>query len=100
MSDKSFAEAVGYVLGTREHLIGLFCPSCAAARMKATVAHAEVVRYVETAKQTGAHARCVSCSRFPLVLQAQELLRPAVLLDFTGRVMKMAEREQLEQGMK
>ncbi len=98
MSDKSFAESVGYILGTRADVIGLFCPGCAASRMKASVAQSEVIGYVETVKQAGVHARCVGCQRFPLVLQAQELLRPAVLLDFMGRVLRMGERLEQESG--
>jgi len=96
MSDKSFSESVAFVMGTRAEVLGVFCPRCAFDRMRAVVPLAQEITYLETVATAGAHVRCASCEAFPLVLQAQEHFRAGDLLDFMGRVMKMAARIEME----
>lgn len=90
MSDKSFAEAMGYRMGVGDEVLGIFCPSCAYDRIRAL----PEVTYVETRATVPPHIRCVACEKFPMCYQAQELLKPVRLADFMGCVLKMAEREQ------
>lgn len=89
-----FGLAVAYLLGSKdERFLALLCPKCAADRMAVVSSAGDQISYVETVKTAGMTRRCDNCRAFPLAVPACELLKPRALLDFIGRVLKMAERE-------